>query len=461
MASGGLGDVAGSLPKALRKRLVGCRVVMPLYGGIKQELRDRMQFITHITVPVSWRRQYCGIFEAKIDGVIFYFIDNEYYFKRDGIYGHYDDAERFAFFSRAILEIIPHIDFKPDIIHTNDWQTALVPVYYSTMYANREGYEGIKNIFTIHNIQYQGVYGKEILGDVFGLGEQHEQLLDFGGTLNLMKGAIECADVVTTVSPTYAEEILDPWFSHGLDPILRERQYKLHGILNGIDTDIYNPETDKAIAKNFSAKDPAGKKEDKADLQREFSLPVRDEVPIIGMVSRLVSHKGLDLVNAVLDDLLITTDVQLVVLGTGDWEYENFFREIEARYPGKVGLRIAFIPDLARKIYAGCDMFLMPSKSEPCGLSQMLALRYGTLPIIRETGGLKDSITDSGDGKGNGFTFKSYNAHDMLGAIRRSLGAYSDKKYWASLVERALECDNSWGRSAREYMRLYRETIGK
>ena len=393
--------------------------------------------------------------------VIFYFIDNEYYFKRDGIYGHYDDAERFAFFSRAILEIIPHIDFKPNIIHTNDWQTALVPVYYSTMYANREGYEGIKNIFTIHNIQYQGVYGKEILGDVFGLGEQHEQLLDFGGTLNLMKGAIECADVVTTVSPTYAEEILDPWFSHGLDPILRERQYKLHGILNGIDTDIYNPETDKAIAKNFSAKDPAGKKEDKADLQREFSLPVRDDVPIIGMVSRLVSHKGLDLVKAVLDELLSTTDVQLVVLGTGDWEYENFFREIEARYPGKVGLRIAFIPDLARKIYAGCDMFLMPSKSEPCGLSQMLALRYGTLPIVRETGGLKDSITDSGDGEGNGFTFKSYNAHDMLDAIRRSLGAYSDKKYWASLVERALECDNSWGRSAREYMRLYRETIGK
>ena len=461
MASGGLGDVAGSLPKALRKRLVGCRVVMPLYGGIKQELRDQMQFITHITVPVSWRRQYCGIFEAKIDGVIFYFIDNEYYFKRDGIYGHYDDAERFAFFSRAVLEIIPHIDFKPDIIHTNDWQTALVPVYYSTMYANREGYEGIKNIFTIHNIQYQGVYGKEILSDVFGLGEQHEQLLDFGGTLNLMKGAIECADVVTTVSPTYAEEILDPWFSHGLDPILRERQYKLHGILNGIDTDIYNPETDKAIAKNFSAKDPAGKKEDKADLQREFSLPVRDDVPIIGMVSRLVSHKGLDLVKAVLDELLSTTDVQLVVLGTGDWEYENFFREIEARYPGKVGLRIAFIPDLARKIYAGCDMFLMPSKSEPCGLSQMLALRYGTLPIVRETGGLKDSITDSGDGKGNGFTFKSYNAHDMLDAIRRSLGAYSDKKYWASLVERALECDNSWGRSAREYMRLYRETVGK
>ncbi|MGN0545475.1 MAG: glycogen synthase GlgA [Acutalibacteraceae bacterium] len=461
MASGGLGDVAGSLPKALRKRLVGCRVVMPLYGGIKQELRDKMQFVTHISVPVSWRRQYCGIFEAKVDGVIFYLIDNEYYFKRDGIYGHYDDAERFAFFSRAVLEIIPHIGFKPDIIHSNDWQTALIPVYYSTMYANREGYEGIKNIFTIHNIQYQGVYGKEILGDVFGLGAQHEQLLDFNGDLNLMKGAIECADAVTTVSPTYAEEILDPWFSHGLDPILRERRYKLHGILNGIDTEVYDPATDKAIKENFSAADPSGKKEDKADLQREFSLPVRGDVPVIGMVSRLVSHKGLDLVKAVLDELLSTTDVQLVVLGTGDWEYENFFREVEARYPGKVGLRIAFIPELARKIYAGCDLFLMPSKSEPCGLSQMLALRYGTLPIVRETGGLKDSITDSGDGKGNGFTFKSYNAHDMLGAVRRALGAYSDSRYFDTLVKRALECDNSWGRSAREYMHLYRQLIGK
>lgn len=374
MASGGLGDVAGSLPKALRKRLVGCRVVMPLYGGIKQELRDQMQFITHITVPVSWRRQYCGIFEAKVDGVIFYFIDNEYYFKRDGIYGHYDDAERFAFFSRAVLEIIPYIDFKPDVIHSNDWQTALVPVYYSTMYANREGYENIKNIFTIHNIQYQGVYGKEILGDVFGLGEQHERLLDFGGNLNLMKGAIECADAVTTVSPTYAEEILDPWFSHGLDPILRERQYKLHGILNGIDTDVYDPEHDAAIAKPFSAKNPDGKKEDKADLQREFSLPVRDDVPIIGMVSRLVSHKGLDLVKVVLDELLSTTDVQLVVLGTGDWEYENFFREVEARYPGKVGLRIAFIPDLARRytraaICSSCRPRASPADSRRCSRS--------------------------------------------------------------------------------------------
>ena len=455
MASGGLGDVAGSLPKALRKRLVGCRVVMPLYSGIKQELRDRMQFITHITVPVSWRRQYCGIFEAKIDGVIFYFIDNEYYFKRDGIYGHYDDAERFAFFSRAVLEIIPHIDFKPDIIHTNDWQTALVPVYYSTMYANREGYEGIKNIFTIHNIQYQGVYGKEILSDVFGLGEQHEQLLDFGGTLNLMKGAIECADVVTTVSPTYAEEILDPWFSHGLHPILLERSYKLSGILNGIDTKSYDPETDKDIFYNFSAKSPENKAKDKAALQELFGLPVNADTPLIGIVSRLVAHKGFDLIKRVMWDLVASTDMQLVVLGSGDWEYESFFKELAAAFPGKVGVRLGFIPDMARKIYAGSDMFLMPSKSEPCGLSQMVALRYGSIPIVRETGGLKDTITDSGDGQGNGFTFKSYDAYDMLDAIHRALAAYYDKKHWSTLVTRALKCDNSWGRSAREYIKLY------
>ena len=460
--TGGLADVVGALSPVLKAQGHDVRVILPLYAAIPEQYVSQMKLECEFEVELCWRRQYCGVKSLEYQGVTFYFVDNQYYFGRSYIYGlGGDEYERFGFFDRAVIDALVHLDFKPDVIHCHDWQTGMIPALLKIQYAQFPFYQDMKTVYTIHNLQYQGVYGKEILGDVFGLGEQHEQLLDFGGTLNLMKGAIECADVVTTVSPTYAEEILDPWFSHGLDPILRERQYKLHGILNGIDTDIYNPETDKAIAKNFSAKDPAGKKEDKADLQREFSLPVRDDVPIIGMVSRLVSHKGLDLVKAVLDELLSTTDVQLVVLGTGDWEYENFFREIEARYPGKVGLRIAFIPDLARKIYAGCDMFLMPSKSEPCGLSQMLALRYGTLPIVRETGGLKDSITDSGDGEGNGFTFKSYNAHDMLGAIRRSLGAYSDKKYWASLVERALECDNSWGRSAREYMRLYRETIGK
>lgn len=458
MASGGLGDVAGSLPQALRKRLIGCRVVMPLYDTIKQELKDTMKFITHISVPVAWRRQYCGIFEAKHNGVIYYLIDNQYYFKRDTIYGHYDDAERFAFFSRAILEIIPYIDFKPDIIHCNDWQTALTPVYYSAMYANSPGYENIKTIFTIHNIQYQGVYGKELLEDVIGIPAEKASLLEYDGCVNFMKGAIECADKVTTVSSSYADEILDPWYSHGLDSILNERRFKLSGILNGIDTVGYDPETDKMICKNYSAADPSGKKDNKQELQQLMGLPVRDDVPIIGMVTRLVSHKGLDLVKAILDELLATSEMQLVVLGSGDYEYESFFRSIAERYPEKVGLRIGFVPELARKIYAGADMFLMPSKSEPCGLSQMVALRYGTVPIVRETGGLRDSITDCGDGAGNGFTFKSYNAHDMLDAIRRALTLYYNGN-WSELVERALGCDFSWGRSANAYIRLYKETL--
>lgn len=458
IASGGLGDVAGSLPHALRRRLIGCRVVLPMYDTIKQELKDTMKFITHISVPVAWRRQYCGIFEAKYNGVIYYLIDNQYYFKRDTIYGHYDDAERFAFFSRAVLEIIPYIDFKPDIIHCNDWQTALTPVYYSAMYANSPGYENIKTIFTIHNIQYQGVYGKELLEDVLGIPADKASLLEYDGCINFMKGAIECADKVTTVSPSYADEILDPWYSHGLDSILNERRYKLSGILNGIDTVGYDPATDKCIKANFSAHDVSGKKIDKKALQKEMGLPVKPGVPVIGMVTRLVSHKGLDLVKGILDELLATSEMQLVVLGSGDYEYESYFRWIAEKYPDKVGLRIGFVPELARKIYAGADMFLMPSKSEPCGLSQMVALRYGTVPIVRETGGLRDSITDCGDGKGNGFTFKSYNAHDMLDAIRRALTLYYNGD-WNELVLRALNCDFSWGRSANAYIRLYKETL--
>ena len=458
IASGGLGDVAGSLPHALRKRLIGCRVVLPMYDTIKQELKDTIKFITHISVPVAWRRQYCGIFEAKYNGVIYYLIDNQYYFKRDTIYGHYDDAERFAFFSRAVLEIIPYIDFKPDIIHCNDWQTALTPVYYSAMYANSPGYENIKTIFTIHNIQYQGVYGKELLEDVLGIPADKASLLEYDGCINFMKGAIECADKVTTVSPSYADEILDPWYSHGLDSILNELRYKLSGILNGIDTVGYDPATDKCIKANFSADDVSGKKIDKKALQKEMGLPVKPGVPVIGMVTRLVSHKGLDLVKGILDELLATSEMQLVVLGSGDYEYESYFRWIAEKYPDKVGLRIGFVPELARKIYAGADMFLMPSKSEPCGLSQMVALRYGTVPIVRETGGLRDSITDCGDGKGNGFTFKSYNAHDMLDAIRRALTLYYNGD-WNELVLRALNCDFSWGRSANAYIRLYKETL--
>ena len=460
MASGGLGDVAGSLPQALRKRLVGCRVVMPLYDTIKQELKDKMTFVTNISVPVAWRRQYCGIFQAKHEGVIYYFIDNQYYFKRDTIYGHYDDAERFTFFARAVLEILPVVDFKPDIIHCNDWQSALTPVFYTTLYSKDPWYQGIKTVFTIHNIQYQGTYGMELVGDVIGLNPADTSVVEYDGDVNFMKGAIECADKVTTVSPSYAGEILDPWYSHGLDTILRERQWKLQGILNGIDVGNYDPETDKAIAKNYTVENvKAGKAENKKDLQRTMGLPEKPDTPIIGLVSRLVSHKGLDLIKGILDELLYTTDVQIAVLGSGDWQYENFFKEMQAKYPDKLAVTVGFIPALSRKVYAGADLFLMPSKSEPCGLSQMIALRYGTVPIVRETGGLRDSITDSGDGQGNGFTFKTYNAHDMLGAIRRATDAYWDKDNWDVLVDRAMNCDFSWGKSANEYIKMYKEVL--
>ena len=459
IASGGLGDVAGSLPQALRKRLVGARVVMPLYDNIKQELKDSMKFITSISVPVAWRRQYCGIFEAKSGGVIYYLLDNQYYFKRDSLYGFYDDAERFAFFSRAILEIIPHIDFKPDIIHCNDWQTALTPLYYSTMYANQPGYENIKSVLTIHNIQYQGVYGEELIDNVVGIDHAHRSLIEYDGAVNLMKGGIECANAVTTVSPSYANEILDPWYSHGLDTILRQRCYKLRGILNGIDVENYNPETDKDVFKNYSVDNMRGKAVNKKELQKLLGLPEKSDTPVMGMVTRLVSHKGLDLCKAILDELLATTDIQLVVLGSGDYQYEEFFRGLAARYPEQVGLCLGFVPDLARKIYAGSDLFLMPSKSEPCGLSQMVALRYGTIPIVRETGGLRDSVRDSGDGEGNGFVFSSYNAHDMLHAIRRACEGYQDKEGWQILVKRAMDSDNSWGKSANEYIRMYKEVL--
>ena len=459
MASGGLADVAGSLPKALRKRLIGCRVVMPMYDGIKQELKDKMTFLTSISVPVAWRRQYCGIFEAKSDGVIYYLLDNQYYFKRDGIYGYYDDAERFAFFSRAVLEMLPHVGFKPDIIHCNDWQSALTPLYYSTMYANREGYENIKTVFTIHNIQYQGTYGKELITEVLGLRPEDTGLVEYDGDVNFMKGAIETANRVTTVSPSYANEILDPWYAHGLDPILRDRSFKLFGILNGIDVDNYNPETDKDIFANYSADDFKKKAVNKKELQKLMGLPEKKDVALIGMVSRLVGHKGLDLVKAVLDELLATSDVQMVVLGSGEWQYEEFFKGMAQKYPDKLAIKLGFIPELSRKIYAGADMFLMPSKSEPCGLSQMIALRYGTIPIVRETGGLRDSIQDSGDNEGNGFTFANYNAHEMLYTIRRALEGYAQPKGWKILVERAMRCDNSWGKSANEYIKLYKALL--
>lgn len=455
-ASGGLGDVAGSLPQAINARKVNCHVVMPLYGDMKQEFKDKLTYVTNFSVPVGWRCQYCGLFELTHDKVKYYFLDNEYYFKRTGLYGFYDDAERFTFYSRAILEMLFHVDFKPDIIHCNDWQTALVPIYLNLFYRHLEEYSAIKTVFTIHNIQYQGKYGIEILQEIFSIPAQDAHIVEYDKCVNLMKGAIECADKVTTVSPTYATEILDPWFSHGLDDFLRKKQYKLCGILNGIDVKGYDPAKDKNIAANFNAKTFATKKVlCKKDLQAEFGL--NDwPVPVVGMVTRLVGHKGLDLVCHVAQQI-VDSGMQLAILGSGDAEYEAFFNDLAAQNKGCVGVKIGFVPSLARKVYAGADMFLMPSKSEPCGLSQMVALRYGTVPIVRETGGLKDSIKDSGDGIGNGFTFASYNGADLLNACVRAKAGYDNADGWQTLVKRALECDFSWNASATKYIEMYDE----
>ena len=456
--SGGLADVAGALPKALRNRMVGCRVIMPLYDTVPQELRKDMKFLKSITVPVAWRSQYCGIFEARVGKVVYYLLDNEYYFKRGSLYGHYDDAERYTFFSRAVLETLKHIDFKPDIIHCNDWQTAMIPVYQTLFYAKDPFYSGIRTLFTIHNIQYQGQYGKELIDDVLGLPLELAHYVEYGDCVNLMKGAIECADRVNTVSRTYAEEILTEYYSHKLDGILKERQWKLSGIVNGIDTEVYDPETDPMIYKNYSVDKRKNKAVNKAKLQDEMGLPVRDDVPLIGIVTRLVAHKGIDLVKCVFEDML-KQDIQFVILGSGEAEFENFFHEMALRYPDKVALRTGFIPALAHKIYAGADIFLMPSKSEPCGLAQMVALRYGTIPIVRETGGLKDTVTDSGDGEGNGFTFCDYNAHAMAHTVWRAIQGYANKEGWDVLVERAMKCDYSWGASAKQYMELYKSML--
>ena len=417
-----------------------------------------MTYLCNFYVPVGWRNQYCGVFTAEADGVTYYLLDNEYYFKRATLYGFYDDGERFAFFSRAILEMLRVVDFAPDILHTNDWQTALVPVYLNLYYRGEEKFANIKTAFTIHNIQYQGKYGAEMLADVLSIGPENAHLVEFDRCVNFMKGALEAADKITTVSPSYAGEIMDPWFAHGLDGLLREKSYKTCGILNGIDVDVYNPATDPALAKTYTVKTvESGKAACKKALREMFSLEDNGQ-PIIGMVTRLVSHKGLDLVRHVAE-YIVLSGIQLVLVGNGDYMYESFFNELAAKYPGRVGVFIGFNPDMAHKVYAGADMFLMPSKSEPCGLAQMVALRYGTIPIVRETGGLKDSIHDSGDGKGNGFTFATYNAHDMLDACLRAKAGYDFADGWKTLVKRAMECDYSWNASAASYLGLYEEML--
>ena len=457
-ASGGLGDVAGSLPKSLNAEGQDVRVILPLYGKIKEKYSEDLKFIDSFNVSLGWRNQYCGLFTMEQNGVTYYLLDNEFYFNRPNLYGYGDDGERFAFYSKAILESMLHMDFEPDIIHANDWQSALVTLYINVYYRHIQKFQKIKTVFTIHNIAYQGQYGYNMIADTLGLPQEWAHHAEYNGDTNFMKAAIENADKVTTVSPTYAQEILDPWFAHGLDPILREKQHKLWGILNGIDYESYNPKTDKIIVKNFHADAfIKNKAVCKKELRSLFNLE-EDGSPIISMVTRLVGHKGVDIIVQAMQGL-IDKGYQVVVLGTGESQYEEFFRDLAARYPGRVGVEIAFIPALSRKIYAGSDMFLMPSKSEPCGLSQMIALRYGTVPIVRETGGLKDSVKDSQDGVGNGFTFANYSADELYGACMRAYEGYQDTKGWRVLVKRAMQSDCSWKNSAKEYLRMYEDTM--
>ncbi|MBQ8824942.1 MAG: glycogen synthase GlgA [Ruminococcus sp.] len=456
-ASGGLADVVGSLPSAVSRKNCDCRVVMPLYRNVSPEVRNQLTYLTDITVDVSWRKQYCGIYTIKKGNVTYYLLDNPYYYMRDGMYGFYDDCERYVFFSRAVLEILPHIDFFPDIIHCNDWQTAMIPVFYQILYKYHQEYQNIKIIYTIHNIQYQGVYGKEVVTELMGLPSYHTNLLDFDGCVNLMKGAIETADCITTVSPTYAKEILDPWYSYGMDRALVRRKDPIIGILNGIDTEDYNPKTDSNISEKYTALKRNGKKACRAALLQELNLPV-DDSPVIGIVTRLVAHKGIDLIRYVFHEML-EMGCKFVILGSGEKIFEDFFHEMQLQHPEQVSTTIGFIPALARKIYAGADMFLMPSQNEPCGLAQMISLRYGTIPIVRETGGLKDSVIDAGGKNGNGFTFKTYDALDMLDAVKRACALFKDKKKWSSLVRYAMNCDFSWDASAEKYIELYKNLL--
>lgn len=457
IATGGLADVIGSLPQALAKDpKYDIRVILPLYSDIKPEQRRKMSFLGNIYVPLSWRNQYCGVFTCVENGVTFYFVDNEYYFKRPGCYGYYDDAERFAFFSRSVLEIMPFIDFYPDVLHCHDWQAALAAIYLKTIYCHRPAYQFIRALFTIHNIEYQGQYGMDILEDLFGIDRQYAGLLEYKGDLNLMKAAIECCERFSTVSPTYANEIATARYAHGLQDIICKNKWKLTGILNGIDVDAYNPETDKALFANYSADNPEGKKTCKTELQKMLGLPVKD-VPVIAMITRLVSHKGLDLVKAVAEDIL-HEDVQFVLLGTGDRAYEDYFRDLGHRYEGKMSANIVFNNDLSRKIYSGADIFLMPSVSEPCGLSQMIASRYASIPVVRETGGLYDSIKPYGSG-GNGFTFASCNPYDMLYVVHEAINVYKNQEQWTALMKKAATTDFSWQRSAEEYKKLYEDTF--
>ena len=463
--TGGLADVAGSLPAALAAQGAEVAVVLPLYQKVKEKFGDQLYFECYDYVDLAWRHSYCGLFSMERDGVTWYFLDNEQYFRRPELYGYMDDGERFGFFSRAVVRMLHHLKFWPEVIHCNDWQTALVPIYLKDDGVREERFRSIRTVLSIHNIEYQGRYGRQTLGDLFGLdhGWADDGTILMDGDVNLLKGAILCADAVNAVSPTYANELKMPYFAHRLDGIMRRCGYKLSGVLNGIDVKRYDPATDPHIAVNYSAADKAGKQADKAELQKLMGLRQEPYVPIVGIVSRLVSHKGLDLVCEVLHDMM-ELPLQMVILGKGDRKYEEFFQWAAQQYPGRMAVRLDYNEELSMAIYAGADLFLMPSKSEPCGLSQMIAMRYGTVPIVRETGGLKDTVSpyEAWRDAGNGFTFANYAGSDMLYVIREAVYLYKDyPDAFARLRARAMACDFSWARSAGEYLHIYSAVTGQ
>ena len=464
LKTGGLGDVAQALPEALSK-IKGNEVCvfLPYYKKIKENPNIKTEHVKSFAVNLAWRAQHVGVFKLKSAKrkLKIYFLDNDYYFgARDSVYGDGDDGERFAYFSKAVLEALVELNVKPDVIHCNDWQTALIPNFLSAFYSEALG--DVKTVFTIHNIEYQGKADPYFICDTLGLPEQYTNTMSFDGCINFMKGAILSSSAVTTVSKTYANEICYPYYAHGLADVIGEHAFKLSGIVNGINTETNDPAADKALFANYNAQTfKKGKAENKLKLQQRLGLPQNKDVAVIGMVSRLVSHKGVDLICEVIDELM-NWDIQLVVLGTGDSVYENRLKAVADRNPEKFSLNLAFDLSLASQIYASSDLYLMPSKSEPCGLSQLIAMRYGSIPVVNSTGGLRDTVEpfNREAGSGNGFNFQSFNSCDMLDALRRALEVYGgDKKAWETVVKNAMTKDSSWTESAKEYIKLYNDLV--
>ena len=456
---GGLGDVIGSLPKALRELGVDARVVLPLYSSIDRE-RFGLKYKAYQFVDLGWRHSYCGIFETEVDGVPCYFIDNEQYFNRDSIYGQIDDGERFAFFSKAALEILPALDFKPDVVNVNDWHTALSVIYLDVLKSREaEFYKDMKSVLSIHNIEFQGRFNPYEMGNLFGLENKYFDALIYNGDVNLLKGAIQLADRINTVSETYAREILDPYFSYGLDKILTVEQGKLRGIINGIDVDKFNPKTDPMILVNYDLNTFEDKVQNKLAFQKEMALEVNADIPLIGMVTRLTHQKGIDLILQASEEIL-KTGAQLVVLGTGDAHYESALRSLEHYRHDRVRSILLFSNEMSAKIYAASDLFLMPSKTEPCGLSQLISMRYGTVPVVHRVGGLRDTVIPFTGVEGNGFTFESFHAGDMMDAIYRAVTCfYQSPDEWKQIIKNNLQKDVSWEQSAKKYLDLYHEVV--